>query len=64
MKSKQRSNTNKKILETEREFNANEDKTNDEIETMLAYGSTNLGLNNVKDENYLDKRIKEDLGLL
>lgn len=32
-----------------------------QIDTMLAYGSVNLGLNNIKIENYSEERIKEDL---
>lgn len=33
-----------------------------ELNTMLAYGSTNLGLNRVKEENASEKRVREDLG--
>lgn len=32
-----------------------------QINNMLAYGSVNLGLNNINKENYSEKRIKEDL---
>ncbi|WML37648.1 hypothetical protein [Clostridium sp. OS1-26] len=32
-----------------------------QIDSMLAYGSVNLGLNNVKRESYSEERIKEDL---
>ncbi|KZL92663.1 hypothetical protein [Clostridium magnum] len=32
-----------------------------QINNMLAYGSVNLGLNNVNEENYSEERLKEDL---
>lgn len=32
-----------------------------QIDKMLAYGSVNLGLNNINTENYSEERIKEDL---
>lgn len=32
-----------------------------ELNTMLAYGSVNLGLNSVPEENASEKRVKEDL---
>ncbi|GIM30072.1 hypothetical protein CPJCM30710_27380 [Clostridium polyendosporum] len=32
-----------------------------QIDSILAYGSVNLGLNNIKRENYSEERIKEDL---
>lgn len=32
-----------------------------QIDSMLAYGSVNLGLNNIERESYSEERIKEDL---
>lgn len=32
-----------------------------QLDAMLAYGSVNLGLNDIKRENYSEERIKEDL---
>lgn len=37
------------------------DEETRELNTMLAYGSVNLGLNSVREENASEKRVREDL---
>jgi hypothetical protein len=42
-------------------LNEQQYKIYNQIGSMLAYGSVNLGLNNINRENYSEERIKEDL---
>lgn len=44
-----------------RQLNEQQHEITKQVDEMLAYGSINLGLNNIKRENYLEERIKEDL---
>lgn len=37
------------------------DEQTSELNTLLAYGSVNLGLNSVREENASEKRVREDL---
>lgn len=41
--------------------NEHQDEISNQIDTMLAFGPFNLGLNHIKTESSAEERIKEDL---
>ncbi|OPJ59595.1 hypothetical protein CLORY_32430 [Clostridium oryzae] len=51
----------RKVKKDSNKLNKHQDEIDKQIDTMLAFGSLNLGLNNLNDDDYSDKRIKEDL---
>lgn len=50
-----------KELGKREETNEMQDDLSKRIDTMLAYGSYKLGLNNINRESSAEERIKEDL---
>jgi hypothetical protein len=52
---------NRELGKPIRKLNEQQSQASKQINNMLAYGSANLGLNNVNEENYSEERIKEDL---
>jgi hypothetical protein len=50
-----------KELGKHKKTNELQDYISNQIDTILAYGSYNLGLNNIDTESYAEKRLKEDL---
>ncbi|WP_234121265.1 hypothetical protein [Clostridium hydrogenum] len=53
-------NLDKELIKSQKNLDTELSESNKELETMLAYGSTNLGLNNLKKENYAEENIKAD----
>lgn len=53
-------NLDRELIKSEKNLNTEQSESNKELETMLAYSSTNLGLNNLKKENYTEENIKAD----
>lgn len=47
-----------------RKLNEQQSEISKWINSMFAYGSVNLGLNNVNEENYSEERIQEDLNTI
>lgn len=52
---------NKEFGKPIRKLNEQQSEISKNINKMLAYGSADLGLNDVNEENYSEERIKEDL---
>jgi ABC-type Fe3+-citrate transport system substrate-binding protein len=52
---------NRELGKPIRKLNEQQSEISKNINKMLAYGSADLGLNNVNEENYSEERIKEDL---